>query len=106
MFIAPITAEVRTTCPYCGVGCGVLASAPSPRLRGEGASPQAQTCEVKGDPAHPATAARLCSKGSALAETLGTERRLLVPEISARRPTFAHTLHLPAPTFPRPTTPT
>src|SRR5258708_225224 len=26
MFIAPITAEVRTTCPYCGVGCGVLVS--------------------------------------------------------------------------------
>src|SRR5260221_4788859 len=26
MFIAPITSEVRTTCPYCGVGCGVLAS--------------------------------------------------------------------------------
>ena len=68
-----ITADgVCTTCPYCGVGCGVLAT---PDGRG-GAS-------IKGDPLHPANAGRLCSKGSALGETLGLETRLLTPMIGA-----------------------
>src|SRR3990170_1191390 len=62
----PIT--VRTTCPYCGVGCGVLAA---PDGRGGAA--------IAGDPAHPANFGRLCSKGSALGETLGLEGRLLHP---------------------------
>jgi assimilatory nitrate reductase catalytic subunit len=59
---------VRTTCPYCGVGCGVLAA---PDGNGGAA--------ISGDPAHPANSARLCSKGSALAETLSLDRRLLHP---------------------------
>jgi assimilatory nitrate reductase catalytic subunit len=59
---------VRTTCPYCGVGCGVLAK---PDGRG-GAI-------IVGDPEHPANFGRLCSKGSALGETLGLGRRLLHP---------------------------
>ena len=63
-------AAVRTTCPYCGVGCGVLATAAG---------------EVRGDPAHPANAGRLCSKGTALGETLGRDGRLLHPEIEGRR---------------------
>ena len=66
--VAPVPApagEVRTTCPYCGVGCGVLAS------------PQG----VRGDPDHPANRGRLCSKGTALIETVGLEDRLLAPEI-------------------------
>jgi assimilatory nitrate reductase catalytic subunit len=59
---------IRTTCPYCGVGCGVLAK---PDGRG-GAM-------VVGDPAHPANFGRLCSKGSALDETLALGGRLLHP---------------------------
>ncbi len=39
---------------------------------------------VRGDPDHPANFGRLCSKGSALAETLGLEGRLLHPEIDGR----------------------
>ncbi|WP_442755194.1 molybdopterin-dependent oxidoreductase [Methylocystis sp. JAN1] len=54
----------RTTCPYCGVGCGVLASSDG---------------RIAGDPAHPANFGRLCSKGSALGETLGLDGRLLYP---------------------------
>ncbi len=61
---------IRTTCPYCGVGCGVLASVD-----------QAGGITIKGDPDHPANYGRLCSKGAALGETLGTEGRLLYPEI-------------------------
>lgn len=68
--IAPETdASVRrTTCPYCGVGCGVLA-----RPDGAGGA------SVAGDPDHPANFGRLCSKGSALGETLGLATRLLHP---------------------------
>src|SRR5689334_16375391 len=59
---------VRTTCPYCGVGCGILA-----KPDGCGGA------EIAGDPAHPANFGKLCSKGSALAETIGVESRLLHP---------------------------
>jgi len=65
-------AAVRTTCPYCGVGCGVLATVANGRI------------EIRGDPEHPANFGRLCSKGAALAETLGHETRLLHPEIGGR----------------------
>ena len=64
------TKTVRTTCPYCGVGCGVLADVAADHA-----------VSVRGDPDHPANRGRLCSKGSALAETLSTEDRLLHPEI-------------------------
>ena len=64
----------RTTCPYCGVGCGVLAS---PDGRG-GAG-------IAGDTEHPANFGRLCSKGSALGETLSLENRLLHPQIDGAR---------------------
>ena len=62
--------ETRTTCPYCGVGCGVLVDA-------KGA--------VRGDPDHPANAGRLCSKGTALGETLDQPGRLLHPEVDGKR---------------------
>lgn len=62
--------EVRTTCPYCGVGCGLVAS----RRLGK---PKA----IAGDPDHPANAGRICSKGSALIETLDLEGRLLRPVV-------------------------
>src|SRR5436305_2051310 len=60
----------RTTCPYCGVGCGVLAT---PDGSGGAA--------IAGNPEHPANFGRLCSKGSALGETLHTEGRLRYPMI-------------------------
>ena len=64
----PALQDVRTTCPYCGVGCGVLA-----RPDGQGSA------VIAGDPDHPANRGRLCSKGSALGETLGLEGRILSP---------------------------
>jgi len=57
----------RTTCPYCGVGCGVLAGADG---------------TIKGDPEHPANFGRLCSKGAALGETIDLEGRLLQPKVN------------------------
>ena len=69
--------ETRTTCPYCGVGCGVLAT---PDNSGGAA--------ISGDPDHPANFGRLCSKGSALGETLGVEGRLLYPMIRCSKGTM------------------
>src|SRR6188474_3312528 len=63
-----LPSAIRTTCPYCGVGCGVLA-APD----GLGGA------TISGDPEHPANFGRLCSKGAALGETLGLGTRLLHP---------------------------
>src|SRR6201746_31806 len=68
--VDPALRATRTTCPYCGVGCGVLAT---PDGNGGAA--------IAGDPEHPANFGRLCSKGSALGETLRTEGRLLYPMI-------------------------
>ncbi|MHB8885772.1 MAG: nitrate reductase [Methylovirgula sp.] len=74
----------RTTCPYCGVGCGVLVDR-------EGS--------VIGDPEHPANHGRLCSKGSALAETLGMSGRLLHPKIAGRNAQWEEALTLVAQRF-------
>jgi assimilatory nitrate reductase catalytic subunit len=72
----------RTTCPYCGVGCGVLAT---PDGQG-GAS-------IAGDPEHPANFGRLCVKGSALGETLDVTQRLLHPLIDGQRTTWNRALN-------------
>src|ERR1700687_6149772 len=68
--VDPALHATRTTCAYCGVGCGVLAT---PDGNGGAA--------ISGDPEHPANFGQLCSKGSALGETLGLEDRLLYPMI-------------------------
>lgn len=65
---------IRTTCAYCGVGCGIAAT-----VTGE------RQVQIAGDGEHPANRGRLCSKGTHLGETLGLEGRLLYPEIEGRR---------------------
>ena len=60
---------INTTCPYCGVGCGVKVT-----LAKQGPL-------ISGDQLHPANFGRLCSKGSALGETLSLEGRLLAPRM-------------------------
>ncbi|CUA89365.1 Molybdopterin oxidoreductase Fe4S4 domain/Molybdopterin oxidoreductase/BFD-like [2Fe-2S] binding domain/Molydopterin dinucleotide binding domain [Chelatococcus sambhunathii] len=80
----------KTTCPYCGVGCGILAT-----VGADG------TLAVRGDPDHPANFGRLCSKGSALAETVDLEGRLLFPEIDGRRAGWDEALDRVAETFSR-----
>ncbi len=73
----PAAGAVRTTCPYCGVGCGVIVAAD-----GRGG------VTTTGDPDHPANFGRLCSKGSALFETIGLEGRLLEPMVDGRIATW------------------
>ncbi|KPD10603.1 nitrate reductase [Phaeobacter sp. 11ANDIMAR09] len=74
----------RTTCPYCGVGCGVLAGADG---------------TIKGDPEHPSNFGRLCSKGAALGETIDLKGRLLAPQIRGRTATWDDSLDLMAKKF-------
>ncbi|WP_296420404.1 nitrate reductase [Pseudooctadecabacter sp.] len=74
----------RTTCPYCGVGCGVLAGADG---------------TIKGDPDHPANFGRLCSKGAALGETIDLEGRLLHPKVNGKRTDWDTALDLVATKF-------
>ncbi|TKD15645.1 nitrate reductase [Rhodobacter capsulatus] len=77
----------RTTCPYCGVGCGVIAT------------PTARGVRIKGDPDHPANRGRLCVKGTALGETLATGGRLLAPRAFGQDMGWDETLDLIAARF-------
>ncbi len=79
---------IRSTCPYCGVGCGVLAT---PNADG--------SVSIAGDPDHPANLGRLCSKGSALGETVDTDGRLLAPQIDNRPASWDYALDLVATRF-------
>ncbi len=81
---------VRTTCPYCGVGCGLRAA----RAADGG-------YEIRGDPEHPANLGRVCSKGAALGETLGLDGRLLYPEIRGARASWDEALDAVANGFAR-----
>ena len=65
---------LNTTCPYCGVGCGVTAEVEGDDL-----------IAISGDTSHPANAGRLCVKGTTLAETLGSEGRALHPRYRGRQ---------------------
>ena len=76
---------VRTTCPYCGVGCGIAVADGVPR----------------GDTAHPANSGRLCSKGAALKDTLGLPGRLLTPTLFGREAGWDQTLDFIAAEFSR-----
>lgn len=60
----------KTTCPYCGVGCGVITEVHNQQL-----------LDVAGDAEHPANYGRLCVKGSTLHQTTSKKDRLLIPSI-------------------------
>jgi len=77
---------LRTTCPYCGVGCGLIV---------------APDGTIAGDPEHPANRGRLCSKGAALGETLNDSGRLLRPQIGGRGAGWDEALDLIAGNFAR-----
>ena len=92
--------ETRSTCPYCGVGCGVIIESSGSQITG-----------VRGDPDHPANFGRLCTKGSTLHLTasadITAQARLLQPlqrleRGGATQPiTWDHALDLAAQRFAR-----
>ncbi|MDI1308812.1 MAG: molybdopterin-dependent oxidoreductase [Methylotenera sp.] len=66
--------ETKSTCCYCGVGCGVIISSQNDKI-----------IDIKGDPNHPANFGRLCTKGSTLHLTAKLDNRLLYPEMRLTR---------------------
>ncbi|MCP5325140.1 MAG: molybdopterin-dependent oxidoreductase [Oceanospirillaceae bacterium] len=66
---------IQTTCAYCGVGCGINSSVQA----------DAHHASVQGDQQHPSNFGRLCSKGTALADTISLNERLLVPEMNGHK---------------------
>ena len=82
-----MTKTVKTVCPYCGVGCGV-----DVRIDGDDIS-------VSPDRDHPSNLGRLCSKGSALADTLDLKGRLLNPYIGNKQVSWDQSLELVANRF-------
>lgn len=73
-----IQTDIKTTCCYCGVGCGIIASTDGKDITA-----------VRGDPDHPANFGRLCTKGSSLHLTmqpaLQQQARLLAPRLRMTR---------------------
>lgn len=70
--------QTRSTCPYCGVGCGVIIESDGRQITG-----------VRGDPEHPANFGRLCTKGASLhlsaSPEITAQARLLHPHSRAQR---------------------
>ncbi|KRA64207.1 nitrate reductase [Caulobacter sp. Root656] len=86
-------ALVKTTCPYCGVGCGVSGAV------GQAPSPDGRALSVAGDAAHPANLGRLCSKGTALGATVGLQGRLLEPTVNGKAASWVDATALVAKRF-------
>lgn len=66
--------QTKSTCCYCGVGCGVIIHSENDKI-----------IDVKGDPQHPANFGRLCTKGSTLHLSAKLDNRLLYPELRTNR---------------------
>jgi assimilatory nitrate reductase catalytic subunit len=67
-----------STCPYCGVGCGIEVSVAT--------NETSQTLtELQGNRQHPANFGRLCIKGQSLTQTTQPEGRLLAPRIFGKQ---------------------
>ncbi len=79
---------IKSTCAYCGVGCGIEA-----RANASG------KLDVRGDESHPANFGRLCSKGLSLGDTVTDKDRLLVPSIDGKATTWNTALEHVATSF-------
>ncbi len=68
----------QTTCPYCGVGCGV-------DITMQQEAGNTVLTSLTGTPEHPANFGRLCVKGTNLLDTNSENGRLLFPAINGER---------------------
>ncbi|HZX76883.1 molybdopterin-dependent oxidoreductase [Lysobacter sp.] len=74
-----VRTRTRSTCCYCGVGCGVLVDA-------EHGPDGSRIVGIEGDPEHPANFGRLCTKGRMLPDTARSlTGRVLHPELRTQR---------------------
>ena len=71
--------EIRNTCTYCSVGCGVLMYA----LGDNAKNATASIIHIEGDPDHPVNRGTLCPKGASLLDIVHSEGRLKIPEYRA-----------------------
>lgn len=78
-----------STCAYCGVGCGITIEQ------------DVNGVSIKGDNTHPANYGRLCVKGSALGDTIGSDKRLTTPMIDGQRASWEQALNRIADTMAR-----
>jgi assimilatory nitrate reductase catalytic subunit len=79
-----ITTSIKeTTCAYCGVGCGIKAEV----------NQNDRSIKIVGSDDHPANFGRLCSKGSALADTISLDERLLEPQIDGKQVSWDQALN-------------
>ena len=86
--IATSEQTLDTTCPYCGVGCGVKINLQDSAI-----------ANLAGRPDHPANEGRLCVKGSSLHETVDTQDRLLTPQINSKPATWDEAINTVADSF-------
>lgn len=81
--------KIKSTCPYCGVGCGVEVSQTNTGF------------SVNGDKYHPANFGKLCIKGKNLGATLSNENRLSSPTINGESQSWPRALDYVASEFNR-----
>lgn len=83
--------KVKTTCPYCGVGCGVTMQSNTNitiDYNGNTTDSLHELSELSGDNRHPANFGRLCVKGSHLLDTTSNDDKLLYPMVDGERTTW------------------
>jgi assimilatory nitrate reductase catalytic subunit len=98
----------KTTCPYCGVGCGIdievdidntIVTRIDTSSNLDLASPKRELSKLTGTPEHPANFGRLCVKGSKLLETNSQDGRLLHPEVDGKRASWSDAIETVASKF-------
>ena len=87
--------SIQTTCPYCGVGCGMEVTPKKTTASGI----ESYQVKVIGDEAHPANFGRLCVKGSAAGETVDFEGRMLDPQVNGETVSWEQALSTVADSF-------
>ncbi len=71
------TTEVRNTCPYCSVGCGIILYSLGDRAK----NAHSELIHIEGDPDHPVNRGTLCPKGAGLLDFVKSKNRLKFPEV-------------------------
>lgn len=96
----PENQTIQTTCPYCGVGCGMDIS---PKLlqpsKQSSTGIESYSIKVIGTENHPANFGRLCVKGSSAGETIDFDGRMLEPQINGKIVTWEKAINTVANKF-------
>lgn len=84
IFVTHHRQSIASTCPYCGVGCGVVAQVTTDTTGEQAVTGEQVEVVIEADPMHPANYGKLCIKGKHLADTLGHENRVLEPMLGRK----------------------